>query len=382
MHKTSHTQRFAARSVIVGLATILAACSAKAASPDRDADTNSDVDAADVTPDTSDETQTDATAHDGSVEDTDVVDAASDSGDQTQLDADAESDTTLDDTSDTDVADAVDLGPCPDFVAPQRRGHLPDAVNEVSGLVASNTHEGVLWAHNDSGDGPNLYAVEGETGTLRATITLQATARDWEDMSAGPCAPSDSTTCLYLGDIGDNDARYSSITIYRLAEPSLADAVDVATEAMELVYPDGPRNAESMIVDETGTVWILSKERGFAGVYSAPFVTTNESPFTLTYHGQIDLSSLIGRNAELATGADYSQTLRRVLVRTYTSIIDIPLGDGQTLADLPGIAFTERPVGLEIQGEAIAWSDDSYWHVAEGDNTVIYEVVCSDRAGD
>lgn len=361
---------------------MLAACSAKAASPDRgDVDPSTDVDAVDVASDTSDETQTDAT-DDDSVEDADVVDVASDTSDETQIDADAESDTTIDDTSNTDVADAIELGPCPDFVAPQRRGRLPDEVNEVSGLVASSMHEGVLWAHNDSGDGPNLYAVVGETGTLRATITLQARARDWEDMSAGPCAPSDSTACLYVADFGDNDARYSSITIYRLPEPALEDAVDVATEAMELVYPDGPRNAESMIVDESGTVWILSKERGFAGVYSAPSVTTNESPFTLTYHGQIDLSSLIGRNAELATGADYSPTLRRVLVRTYTSIIDIPLGDGQTLADLSGIAFTERPVGLEIQGETVAWSDDSYWHVAEGDNTVIYEVVCSDRVDD
>ena len=33
-------------------------------------------------------------------------------------------------------------------------------VTESSGVVVSRIHPGVLWTHNDSGDGPYLYATD------------------------------------------------------------------------------------------------------------------------------------------------------------------------------------------------------------------------------
>src|ERR1700741_1476633 len=42
------------------------------------------------------------------------------------------------------------------------------AVNESSGLIASRTNPGLYWTHNDSGDGPNLYALD-EYGAHRGT---------------------------------------------------------------------------------------------------------------------------------------------------------------------------------------------------------------------
>ena len=38
-------------------------------------------------------------------------------------------------------------------------GEVPDELTESSGLAVSRTQPGVLWSHNDSGDGPNLYAM-------------------------------------------------------------------------------------------------------------------------------------------------------------------------------------------------------------------------------
>ena len=35
---------------------------------------------------------------------------------------------------------------------------LPDELSESSGLAVSRAQPGVLWSHNDSGDGPNVYA--------------------------------------------------------------------------------------------------------------------------------------------------------------------------------------------------------------------------------
>src|SRR5262245_57245123 len=66
-------------------------------------------------------------------------------------------------------------------------GKLPAVLAESSGLVVSRAQPGVYWSHNDSGDGPNLYAIDA-TGQLLATFNVaDAEARDWEDMSSGPC---------------------------------------------------------------------------------------------------------------------------------------------------------------------------------------------------
>src|SRR4030095_1706133 len=78
------------------------------------------------------------------------------------------------------------------------------SISESSGLVASRTTPGAYWTHNDSGDGPFIYAFDtrGDSfGTFRVT---GAEARDWEDIAAGP-GPQPNRSYLYIGDIGDND---------------------------------------------------------------------------------------------------------------------------------------------------------------------------------
>jgi hypothetical protein len=69
---------------------------------------------------------------------------------------------------------------------PRQLGALQDsAINESSGIVASRTTPGVYWTHNDSGDGPYIYALD-EHGARRGTWRVKgASARDWEDIAAG-----------------------------------------------------------------------------------------------------------------------------------------------------------------------------------------------------
>ena len=91
-------------------------------------------------------------------------------------------------------------------------GVVPDELTESSGLAVSRTQPGVLWSHNDSGDGPNLYAIDPSGRLLAVFPVANAAAVDWEDMSSGPCpasllarAPLEGAACLYLADSGDND---------------------------------------------------------------------------------------------------------------------------------------------------------------------------------
>ncbi|MFD9564903.1 WD40 repeat domain-containing protein [Streptomyces sp. NPDC059994] len=141
-------------------------------------------------------------------------------------------------------------------------------IKESSGLAASRTHPGIYWTHNDSDDGPYVYAVDSKTGETVATITLTGVGkpRDVEAISVG----SDGN--VYVGDIGDNlGGTWKNVWIYKFPEPArLKDATVKATQYV-VKYADGPRNAEAMMVHpRTGRLYIASKKEGGGGLYEGP----------------------------------------------------------------------------------------------------------------
>jgi len=84
-------------------------------------------------------------------------------------------------------------GCCTDFASPTQAGQFTFlGLSELSGLVASRAHPGVLYAQSDSG-GPLFYAMSVQ-GTLLGTFTLSdVKAIDWEDISVGPGPGSGSS---------------------------------------------------------------------------------------------------------------------------------------------------------------------------------------------
>jgi hypothetical protein len=89
----------------------------------------------------------------------------------------------------------------------------PDLV-EASGLTHSRTTPGVMWSHNDSRDGPRLYALGADGSDLGTFEIPNAFAFDWEDIAAGPDADGIGSF-IYVGDIGDNFAiRDGLITLH------------------------------------------------------------------------------------------------------------------------------------------------------------------------
>ena len=101
-----------------------------------------------------------------------------------------------------------------------RAGTITDpALVEISGLAASRTVPGVLWANNDSGDGPRVYALSA-AGELLGTYDLAgAEAIDWEDIAVGP-GPDPSLHYVYVGDIGQNGGLRDQVEVYRVPEPA------------------------------------------------------------------------------------------------------------------------------------------------------------------
>ena len=141
-------------------------------------------------------------------------------------------------------------------------------ITESSGLAASHLHPGIYWTHNDSDDGPYIYAVDSSTGRTVARVTLSGigSPRDVEAISIGP------DNQIYVGDIGDNlGGKWPYVWIYQLPEPK--KLVDQTVRATQYVvkYTDGARNAESLVVDpKSGRAYIIDKNENGGHLYEGP----------------------------------------------------------------------------------------------------------------
>ena len=77
-------------------------------------------------------------------------------------------------------------------------------------------------------------------------------------------------SCLYIADIGDNEAERKRITIHRLPEPSNESSVPVK-ETFHATYPDGAHDAETLLVAPDGGMFIVTKgETNAVGLYRFP----------------------------------------------------------------------------------------------------------------
>lgn len=245
-------------------------------------------------------------------------------------------------------------------------------LTEVSGLVASRTQAGILWTHNDSGDSARIFALDA-SGAVRAQYTLTgATNVDWEDIALGP-GPIPGVEYLYIGDIGDNTLTRTGVQVYRVPEPTVpagTGSYDLSGAArLELRYPNGARNAESLLVDpRSGAITILMKRVASESIriYRAPANLAGGSTTTLVDVGQLALPGTTSN----ATGADISRDARTVLVRTYANVYAYNVASGGSieagLATLPCAAN----ITAEPQGEAIAIhaDDRGFVTLSEGTN--------------
>jgi hypothetical protein len=257
---------------------------------------------------------------------------------------------------DTDVE--VDVLPaCPTFAAGVSAGTLAsDELNEVSGIAGSRTFPGTWWMHNDSGDAARVFAVSADGASAAEFTFPDVIAVDWEDMAL---APDGDAWSLLMGDIGDNLSLRPELLLWRVPEPDPAQpGPTAAPEAFHLRYPDGPHNAETLMVDpRTGDVYVVSKISDVATEVTqvfraaAPLVdgATMEEVATLEFGG----ASLPGN--VLTTGGDISPDGERIVIRTYDSAFVWRRTAHATVGEALATAPCPVPLATESQGEAIAW---------------------------
>ncbi|MCX5311523.1 WD40 repeat domain-containing protein [Streptomyces sp. NBC_00154] len=214
-------------------------------------------------------------------------------------------------------------------------------ITESSGLAASRAHPGIYWTHNDSEDGPYIYAVDSRTGKTVATITMRGVGapRDVEAISLGPDGN------LYVGDIGDNlNGSWDHVWIYRFPEPKVLKDATVRATQFDVKYADGARNAEALMVHpKTGRVYIASKNEGGGGLYEGPARLTT---------GRTNVFRRVGE-VPWVTDGTFSPDGKELVLRSYFSARGYAFEDGRLGAD--------HRVDAPLQGQA-----ESVTYTADG----------------
>lgn len=251
--------------------------------------------------------------------------------------------------------------------APGRQAGIvqSDLIREASGIVASRQNPGVVWVHNDSGDSARIFAIT-DRGEFLGTYTITgASARDWEDIAVGP-GPDPNRQYLYIGDIGDNQAVYPEVVVYRLPEPKVdlktafGSMASEPAEAIEFTYPGGPRDAETLLVDPlTRDILIVTKRELLSKVYLAAYPQSTTQP--------TELKQVASLPWGFAVAGDVSPDGRRVIVRSMfgASLWVRPVGEPLWKAFSGG--QVRLPLLHERQGEGICFdaNGEGYFTIGE-----------------
>lgn len=226
---------------------------------------------------------------------------------------------------------------------------------EGSGVAASRRNPGVLWAHNDSAE-PELVKLDENGSTIGRVRITGAQVDDWEDIAVGPC---DGQSCLYIGDIGDNDGRRPHITMYRVPEPSKEGEATAAVEVFRAAYPDGAHDAESLFVTRDAVVHIVTKgDPGPVALYRFPRELRAETVMRLERVGQPVSAGKIPA-AERPTAADASPDGEWVAVRTTRRVAFYPTAS--LIAGHWREAFrADLSAFQETRGEGIAFGRNGF----------------------
>ncbi len=258
---------------------------------------------------------------------------------------------------------------CTSWTNPRALGDIVAPVVELSGLAASRTQPGVLYAHNDSGDSARFFALSATNGNLLQEFSVQgATNRDWEDMAVGPCATG---SCLFIGDIGDNNRVRTDYAIYVIPEPVVVNGGADATvpgQRLPYQYPMGARNnAEALVVDPaSGRPYVLTKAPGSfqpSVVYRFPMPLTPGTQVTLE---EVATLPVPGPTDSQLTAADLSPCGDALLLRMYNRLV-LMRSDGGSLESIFSATPIAVPAAQEGQGEAVAFAADgrSYFTASE-----------------
>lgn len=256
-------------------------------------------------------------------------------------------------------------------------GYLAPILDEVSGITLSRTPEVFAWVHNDSGDTSRVFGID-KMGAVVTTIYFKGRlkekgVKDCEDITAG--FGNDSNRYIYLGDIGDNGARRSNIQIYRIPEPAKIYQTQFNSDVsvLTLRYPDGPRDAETLMIDPVDRlIYIVSKREDSISVYSTSLDWLNGDSLMLDKKPRLFLPGI--KPLKWVVSGDISTDGNHIVLKTLQKIYYWNRQPGEAVWQSLQRQPSELPYQQEPQGEAICFDENAngYFTVSEGKQSPVY----------
>ncbi|GAA3398535.1 hypothetical protein GCM10020369_82210 [Cryptosporangium minutisporangium] len=230
---------------------------------------------------------------------------------------------------------------------------------EISGLVAVDDGYAVITDSDDTVEQVSIYLLDAKCA-VTDTLTSDVDPFDPEDLART------SDGAYWVADIGDSDSAPERETIAVHLFPASGTPT-----IQRMRYPDGAKNAEALLVQNNNVPVVVTKTpTGSAKVYKASQPISGpsksaEQAVPLTLVGTAALGA-----GELVTGGALSPDGKRVALRTYTSIYEWDVADGDAAKALtsgkPRKTLLTGQQGQ--QGEAVTYAPDgkSFLTIPEG----------------
>ena len=238
-----------------------------------------------------------------------------------------------------------------------------ERLNELSGLAA--LPDGGYLAISDGSRDQTVVDVFqlDESCTITGGYTAPNEPWDPEDLAV------DDNGMIWVADIGDNGVERATAAIHRIDPQTGASAI------YRFTYPDGPHDAEALLVPPDGLPIFVTKGLGESTLYraTAQLDPNNPDGGQLEDVGTITIEAtdtpggpqevggvpLSGAPSIMITGGAVSLEGDRVVLRTYTDAYEWEVTDGDVVAAITGDTEPVRtPLPDEPQGEAITYGPD------------------------
>jgi hypothetical protein len=208
------------------------------------------------------------------------------------------------------------------FVYSQKSILLSDELKEISGIQFIN--DSLLVAHNDGGNGPMLYFLNPNTGSiLKRVVVKDVKNTDWEDITL-------DEKYLYIGNFGNNENKRKNLSIIRISWKDALVKDTINSEFMNFEFGDQKAfppekkalnfDTECMVFAD-GFLWLFTKNRtepfdGISNVYRVKFQENTHTILKKEYSIKIGskgwmFDSVTG--GDFAYGYFYLTTYNRVL---------------------------------------------------------------------
>lgn len=199
---------------------------------------------------------------------------------------------------------------------------LSEELKEISGIQFIN--DSLLVAHNDGGNGPMLYFLNPNTGSiLKRVVVKDVKNTDWEDITL-------DGKYLYIGNFGNNENKRKNLSIIRVSWKDALIKDTINSEFMTFEFGDQkafpPENKAlnfdtECVLFADGFLWLFTKNRtdpfdGISNIYRVKFQENTHAILKKEYSIKIGskgwmFDSVTG--GDFAFGYFYLTTYNRVL---------------------------------------------------------------------